>query len=512
MFEPVVLPAEEPLQRADDAAVVAAIGDWARVEAQAAARRLAAIAELTVRRCEQGERAAWSCDDWDGAAAEVSAALGVGHSRASGQMYEAMALRTRLPQVMALFAAGKLSARVVAAIAWRTNLVVDADAAQAIDTALSAAAASWDRLSQYKMDQAIDAVVERLDPGAVRQTRANARSRDVTIGGQNPENGTATVWGRLLGTDATVLDRRLNQMAHQVCEDDPRTIGQRRADALGALAAGSTVLACRCGGSACAAATDDARAGAVVIHVLADAAAAAAEPDPQMSGEPEQGPAHTRATRLSECLAARPDPGPEPAPAGTAVITGGPAVPPALLAELIAAGARVRLMGEVPNCPESRYRPGAALDEFIRMRDLTCRFPNCDVPAERCDIDHRIPWPAGPTHPSNLRTLCRKHHLLRTFQGGDHGWRDVQRADGTIIWTSPTGRTYTTVPGSRLWFPSWNTTTAPIPDQPIPDHPDRTLAMPRRRQTRTAARAQRIRCQRALNDARVAERNRPPPF
>jgi hypothetical protein len=57
MFDAIELPAVEPLHRADDAAVVAAIEGWARVEAQAAARRLAAVAELTVRRCEQGERA-----------------------------------------------------------------------------------------------------------------------------------------------------------------------------------------------------------------------------------------------------------------------------------------------------------------------------------------------------------------------------------------------------------------------------------------------------------------------
>lgn len=55
MFEHVELPAEGPLDRVDDAAVVAAIEGWARVETQAAARRLAAIAELTVRRCELGE-------------------------------------------------------------------------------------------------------------------------------------------------------------------------------------------------------------------------------------------------------------------------------------------------------------------------------------------------------------------------------------------------------------------------------------------------------------------------
>lgn len=500
MFESVELPAEEPLHRADDAAVVAAMAGWARVEAQAAARRLAAVAELTVRRCEDGERADWACDDWDGAAAEVSAVLGLSHGRASGQMHEAMALRTRLPQVAALFAAGELNARVVTAIAWRTNLVVDTEVAHTVDAALADAAAGWDRLSQYKMNQAIDAVVDRHDPGAVYQTRANARSRDVSVGGQNPESGTTPVWGRLLNTDATVLDRRLTMMAHQVCDDDPRTLGQRRADALGVLAAGSTELACRCGGPACPAAGVDARAGAVVIHVLADTAAVAAPPDPLMSGD----------------LPPASDPAPEAPPAGTAVIAGGPAVPVGVLAQLIAAGATLRPMREIPDRAEPGYRPSTALDEFIRMRDLTCRFPNCDVPAHACDIDHRIPWPAGPTHPSNLRCLCRKHHLLRTFHGGEHGWRDVQLPDATILWTSPTGHIYTTVPASRSWFPSWDTTTAPLPapltDPPTPDHPDRTLKMPRRRRTRTADRSRLIRCHRAFNNIHIGERNRPPPF
>jgi hypothetical protein len=72
------------------------------------------------------------------------------------------------------------------------------------------------------------------------------------------------------------------------------------------------------------------------------------------------------------------------------------------------------------------------------MRDLTCRFPNCDVPAEFCDIDHTIPYAAdGLTHPSNLKCECRKHHLLKTFWTGDDGWTDRQLADDTLIWTLP---------------------------------------------------------------------------
>ena len=39
-----------------------------------------------------------------------------------------------------------------------------------------------------------------------------------------------------------IHSRRLMQMAHQVCDDDPRTIPQRRADASGALVAGPSGL------------------------------------------------------------------------------------------------------------------------------------------------------------------------------------------------------------------------------------------------------------------------------
>ncbi|WP_234788376.1 HNH endonuclease signature motif containing protein, partial [Mycolicibacterium setense] len=90
---------------------------------------------------------------------------------------------------------------------------------------------------------------------------------------------------------------------------------------------------------------------------------------------------------------------------------------------------------------EPGYRPSAALSEFIRWRDLTCRFPGCDAPAQRCDIDHTVPYPTGPTHPSNNKLYCRAHHLLKTFSTG---WTDRQLPDGTVEFTAPTGHTYTT--------------------------------------------------------------------
>ena len=88
---------------ADDATVVAAIEEGARVEAAAGARRLAAIAELARRRVvDDDERANCAFDGWASAAAEVAAAMTVGHRRASAQMRIAVALRDRLPRVASL--------------------------------------------------------------------------------------------------------------------------------------------------------------------------------------------------------------------------------------------------------------------------------------------------------------------------------------------------------------------------------------------------------------------------
>ena len=71
----------------------------------------------------------------------------------------------------------------------------------------------------------------------------------------------------------------------------------------------------------------------------------------------------------------------------------------------------VRHPGDAP--PEPRYTPSRALADIVRCRDLTCRFPGCDRPADVCDLDHTVPYPIGCTHASNMKCLCRFHHLLK---------------------------------------------------------------------------------------------------
>jgi hypothetical protein len=160
---------------------------------------------------------------------------------------------------------------------------------------------------------------------------------------------------------------------------------------------------------------------------------------------------------------------------------------------------------------EPQYRPSAALTRFIRCRDLTCRWPGCDQPAMTSDIDHTVPYPAGPTHPSNNKCYCRVHHLFKTFCAGPAGWTELQLPDGTIVWKSPRGRTYTTQPLGAQFFPPLAMPTGKLvlPNSP-PSSPHRELAMPTRKRTRAEDRAYRVEWERAVNRARYEAD--PPPF
>ena len=217
-----------------------------------------------------------------------AAALNIGHRAASGLMHQALALRDRLPAVAALYREGHLSSRVVSVLTWRTQLVEDAEALALIDAGRPGRAPDGGRCRRTNSNRPLMHSSNATIPvrgGAPASPRAVGTSAS---GHRDDVNGTTSLWGRLLATDAALLERRLTQMIDGVCDEDARTTAQRRADALGALAAGAAQLACTCGAPDCPTRGDaDPRAEAVVIHVLADSDTLNARPDPQMSGEDE---------------------------------------------------------------------------------------------------------------------------------------------------------------------------------------------------------------------------------
>ena len=382
------------LPDADDAAVVGAVEGWARAEAAGAARRLAAIGELVERRCvpDGDERESWSCDLWDATAAEVGAALNMSMRRASSQMFLARSLRERLAKVNALFLAGRIGARLVSTISWRTHLVVDEEAMAAIDAGIAQAAEEWGVLSDARVEEAIDALVEKHDPQAREWFEAAKRGVDVQFGKPDDATGTCSMWGRLLTVHAELAERRLSLIARSVCAADPRTVGQRREAAMGAVFAGADRIVCECGAPDCPNPTGTALANTVVITVVAEAATVEAA-----TGSAPQAPSADPAAEVPEAVPA------EPKPVSPARLTVGGIVPTPLLAQLIRNGATLVPLKAPCQEAEDRYRPSVGLARFVRCRDMTCRFPGCTAAAEVCDIDHAVAYPVGPTHPSKLR-------------------------------------------------------------------------------------------------------------
>jgi hypothetical protein len=91
------------------------------------------------------------------------------------------------------------------------------------------------------------------------------------------------------------------------------------------------------------------------------------------------------------------------------------------------------------------YRPGAATARVVRSRDGTCRFPGCATAARRCQLDHVIRHPEGPTEASNLQSLCATHHAFKHHAG----WHVEMDPLGVCTWTAPDGRTHRTWPLDR---------------------------------------------------------------
>jgi hypothetical protein len=467
-----------PSTTPESTAMVDRICTATRAENRAAAEQLAAIGELfryRLSRCSETEE--WAIDTEEAVTAEVAAALRISQALAGSRLRYARAMHEQLPQVAEVFKAGDIDYRTFQTMVYRTDLITDRDVLATVDAQLAVNAPRWPSMTRGRLAAQIDKIVANADADAVRRRKERQADRQVWIADLD-ESGISQINGSLVTPDAHALDRRLDALAATVCEHDPRSHQERRADALGALAAGADRLGCRCGRPDCAAGTRPA-ASPVVIHVIAEQTAID---------------------------------GSGPAPGSLANADG--LITPELVKELAKSSKLVPLVhpGDAP--PEPNYQPSAALADFVRCRDLTCRWPGCDHPAYDCDLDHTIPHAnGGPTHASNLKCYCRTHHLVKTFWG----WRDQQLPDGTLILTSPSGHTYVTTPGSALLFPSLchavGGMPAPEVDPPADYCADRTAMMPRRRRTRAQNRAQRVATERKQNhDDRMARRAARPSY
>jgi hypothetical protein len=363
-----------PSRTPESAVLMERICAAARAENREAAAQLAAIGQLfahRLSRCTETED--WAIDTMEAVAAEVAAGLRISQGLAASRVRYARAMRERLPKVGEVFQSGDIDYRVFQTLVYRTDLITDDDVLAAVDSRLAANVARWPSMTQGRLAGQVDKIVARADADAVRRRRQPQTDREIWIGDLT-EGGISQIHGSLFTPDAHALDKRLDVLAATVCEHDPRSRAQRRADALGALAAGADRLGCRCGRPACAAGKRPAP-GPVVIHVIA-----------------EQASIDGRGSA----------PGSELGADGL--------IPPEIVQELAASAKLVPLIHPADAPPEPGYVPSKALADFVRCRDPTCRWPGCDRPAAQCDIDHTIPYAnGGLTQASNLKCYCRTH-------------------------------------------------------------------------------------------------------
>ncbi len=106
--------------------------------------------------------------------------------------------------------------------------------------------------------------------------------------------------------------------------------------------------------------------------------------------------------------------------------------------------------GALVDSAERQYRPSPRLERAVRARDVTCRFPGCRRSAvggsTGTDLNHTVAWPEGATEAANLAALCRHHHRVKHSPG----WSVEHRPDGSLEWTTPVGRRFTTEPWAYL--------------------------------------------------------------
>ncbi|ORW07537.1 HNH endonuclease signature motif containing protein, partial [Mycolicibacter longobardus] len=344
-----------PSTTPESAALVDRICVSARAENRAAAAQLVAIGELFALRLSRcGETEEWAVDTEAAVAAEVAAALRISQGLAASRLRYARAMREQLPQVAQVFAAGDIDIRLFQTIVYRVDLITDREVLAAVDAELAVKVGRWPSMTRSRLAGKIDKIVANVDVDAVRRRKERQAEREIVIQ-DFVEGGVSEIRGSMFTVDARALEKSLDALAATVCEHDPRSRDERRADAMGALAARADRLGCRCGRRDCAAGGRPA-ATPVVIHVIAEQAT--------VDGTGEQPGSLVEADGL---------------------------IPPELIAELAKSARLVSLVHPADAPPEPGYVPSKALADFVRCRDLTCRWPGCDRPAVDCDIDHTIP-------------------------------------------------------------------------------------------------------------------------
>jgi hypothetical protein len=485
--------------------VVEVVAAWDRMESSAHAGKLAAVAELVVRPTMDPDRTPGCGAAPVGrervVAGEVGMRLRLPVLTASRVVRDAVLLDGLLQATGAALATGHVDARKADTLVRRAR-DLPYEATLAVEDAVLPDA---DQCSHAQFEQRVEHAIALVDAEGAALRHAKAREgRRVTHPRRRPD-GMAAMWCVLSAPDAARLDGVLDHTARTArALGDPRTLDQLRADGLRDLIVGD--VPAREGPAFEVRLHPPARRPAPVDRAWTTPGGptpprpmapeptatitpilvppAASEPAPTAAHDPAPGAAAARRTG-SGCGTCGGRPGAQVrVTIAASTLLGlddqpgdleGYGAIDAVTARALAAGGDWQRIVTDPLTEQTldvgrrRYRPPAALDEHVRVRDKTCAAPGCTVPAARADLDHTIEYhpqpgappdtPLGGTDAGNLGPLCRAHHRLKTVGG----FRLRQIEPGLFEWITPTGHRYLVRPSTGR---SLHTTTVPHDAEP----------------------------------------------
>ena len=466
---------------ASDDEVAGAIAAWDRVEAYAAARKHAAVAEFIRRRAEPGCPLAGPAqmpETWDEfTTVEVAGVLAESRPAADALLGLAYDLAVRLPGTAAAFRDGILRQSKVAIIARATMLLDPAEARAAEQKVLDRAG----RLTPGGLRAAIARAVMEVAPEKARKRREVAE-KFARVERWAEDSGNAVLAGRELPpAEVFAADQRIAALAQELKKAGLEGgMDELRARALLDLLLGTDSRPRQDGAAAPAASPAGGFAGRVTLTVpLATATGLADRPgeipgigpiDPWLARDLAAAAASNPKTTWCVTVTdgqghavghgcARPEPKGHrkragPGPPGFSFTPNGAHGPPGGYGVW-----RLRTPGDGPDllvtldpiatreCDhrfEARgHDPGVKLRHLTEVRHATCTGPGCRRPATQADFEHNTPYEAGGrTCMCNGGPKCRRDHRLKQ----DPRWTVDQLPGGTFRWTTPTGRQYTTEP------------------------------------------------------------------
>ncbi|ROS29833.1 uncharacterized protein DUF222 [Rathayibacter sp. PhB127] len=334
--------------------------------------------------------------------AELAVTLGVSERDVSRRLETAQLLmehlcltRALLRDARILWQAGEAICRTASSLPEASRAALDERAADAAITMTTA-----------QLRRALPRWREELHEQPLTERHARAR-QDRAVWVTPDVDGMATLCVHAPAPAVTGAYDRLRRIARTLRDDgDPRTLQQLSADA--------------------------------AVDLLCDGDIAGTTPDPHHRPDPTFVPGVRAEVRLT--LAASTAVGLDDAPAD---LDGYGPVPAAVARELIRTAASfTRVLtdpetGAVVSVGRTYRVPPPQMRLHLQLRDQTCRFAGCTRPASTSEADHTLEWRnGGETSLENLVSLCTSHHHIRH---GDQ-WTYVRHDDGTIVWTSPTGR------------------------------------------------------------------------